>query len=137
MSYDKQMAILKQINSNFYCDLFVIETNQMQKIFAQMAKDAGLNVMEHQTGTDKYSFIEGLPALNVLCEQGHMKFPRGDDFSKNETDLLCTGLNSFVFDTTKGKIISLSGNDHTSMALYQSVRGCKYLMNNTLSFNFI
>lgn len=137
MTYDYQMAVLKQLNSSFYVDLFVIETNQMQKIFAQMAKDAGLNVMEHQTSTDKYSFVEGLPALNVLFDQGHIKCPRGDEYSKTETDYLCTSLNGFVYDATKGKIVSLSGNDHVSMALWQGVRGCKYLMNNTVSFNFI
>lgn len=136
LSYDHQIATLKEINANFHPDLFVIETNQMQKIFFQMAKDAGLPVVEHSTGVDKYSFTEGLPALAVLFEQGHVKLPRGDQGSIDLTDVLCMELNSFTFDPDRKKLTSVVDHDDTGMALWQAVRGGKYV-SEAFSFSFI
>lgn len=137
LEYDQQMAMLKNINNNFEPNLFVIETNQLQKIFAQMAKDAGLPILEHQTGVDKYKLYEGIPAVSVVIEQGHLKLPRGDQFSIDTTDKLCSQLNAFSFDPERKKLISLSQNDDYVLSLWQGLRGCMYMKHNGFSFDFI
>lgn len=126
-TYDKQMLKLKEINSNFQPDVIVMEVNAMQKIFFQMAQDAGLPVLEHTTGVDKYSLTEGLPALAVLYEQGHIKTPRGDQYSIDTTDVLASELMSYTFDIDKNKIISVSGHGDIAMAEWQAIRGAKYV----------
>ena len=136
MSYDYQIATLKAINENFRPDLFMIETNQMQKIFAQMGRDAGLPIAEHATGVDKYSFTQGLPAMAVLFEQGHIKIPRGDQESVDLTDMLAMELNSFTFDPDKKKLTSVVDHDDIGMALWQAIRGCKYV-SERFSFSFV
>jgi hypothetical protein len=136
LEYDTQMAIMKQINNNFQPDLFVIESNQMQKIFYQMAIDAGLPCMEHQTGRDKYSLQEGLPGMAVIFEKGLIKLPRGDQNSIALTDELCNQLNSFSFDPDKKKLISLSQHDDMGMSAWQGLRGIRFL-NNSFKFSFI
>lgn len=136
MEYDQQMAVLKQININFNPHLFVIETNQMQKIFYQMAVDAKLPVMEHQTGMDKYKLDQGLPGMAVLFEQGRIRIPRGNQESIDLSDVLAMQLNSFTFDPDKKKPISLSEHDDMAMSLWQACRGGRYLQNN-FNFSFI
>lgn len=136
LEYDQQIAVLKQINNNFNPDLFVIETNQMQKIFFQMATDAGLNCLEHNTGVEKWSLIEGLPALAVLFERGNIHCPRGDQNSIDLTDTLCMQLNGFSFDPDKKKPVSLSEHDDFGMAIWQAIRGVRYVEGN-FSFSFI
>lgn len=137
LEYDQQMAMLKNINNNFEPDLFVIEVNQMQKIFAQMAKDAGLPILEHQTGVDKYKLYEGIPAVSVIVEQGHLKLPRGDQLSIDTTDKLCSQLNAFSFDPEKKKLITLSEHDDFVLSLWQGLRGCRYMKTNGFSFSFV
>jgi hypothetical protein len=138
LEYDQQMAMLKNINNNFEPDLFVIETNGMQKIFFQMGKDAGLPVMPHHTGVEKMKFDEGIPGLAIPIEQGHLKLPRGDQYSVDMTDKICTGLNEFSFDPSKQKLVSLGGHDSDYvLSLWQGMRGIRYMKTNGFSFSFI
>jgi len=134
MSYEEQMAVMKQINANFQPDLFMIETNQMQKIFYQMALDAGLPAEDHNTGVNKYSLTEGLPGLAIAFQQGHVKMPRGDQNSIDITDMLCQQLNSFTFDPDKKKLTSVAEHDDIAMALWQGMRGARHVSAFTFSF---
>lgn len=137
MSYDSQMNALKAININFMPDVFVIETNGAQKIFYDMAIREGLPAIEHTTGVDKYSLYQGLPALAVLFERGQMRFPRGDEYSREMTDLIALQLSSFTYDRDKGKIISVSDHDDEGMALWQAVRGVKYIHSSGFDWSLI
>jgi hypothetical protein len=80
-SYNEQLAVLKQINTNFRPDVIYCESNQAQVIFTQGAKEAGLPVHEFHTGVNKYDLKSGLPGLTILFEQGRLHFPRGDQYS--------------------------------------------------------
>ena len=138
LEYDQQMAMLKNINNNFEPDLFVIETNGMQRIFYQMGKDAGLPVMPHHTGVEKMKFDEGIPGLAVPIEQGRLKLPRGDQYSIDMTDKICTGLNEFSFNPEKQKLISLGGHDSDYvLSLWQGMRGIRYMKTNGFSYSFL
>ena len=101
-----------------------------------MGRDAGLPIAEHATGVDKYSFTQGLPAMAVLFEQGHIKIPRGDQESVDLTDMLAMELNSFTFDPDKKKLTSVVDHDDIGMALWQAIRGCKYV-SERFSFSFV
>ncbi|HDL74765.1 MAG TPA: hypothetical protein ENH06_00035, partial [bacterium] len=133
MSYDEQMSQLKRINSNFQPSKIMVETNQMQKIFYQMGVDSGLPMVEHNTGVDKWSLEKGLPALAVLYENYRIKTPRGDQRSKDLTDLLAGELTSYTFE--KNKLTSTSGHSDVGMALWQAVQAAYYV--NSFDFTFL
>lgn len=99
--YLEQIAVLKSINMNFQPDAMYMESNQFQDIMADMAEDAGLPVFPHHTGTNKYDFKHGLPGVALLFQRGKIKFPRGDQFSKDMTDLICSEFASVTW-TDKG-----------------------------------
>lgn len=134
--YGQQIAILKQLNSAFRPHGIVVEVNQMQKVFYQMAQDAGLPVIEHTTGVDKWSLTDGLPALSVLFEQDRMRLPRGDQKSIDLVDILAGELESFTFDEDKNKLQSTSGHGDIAMALWQAIRGAHYA-GGGFTFDFI
>ncbi len=136
LPYDRQIAEAKRINRDFRPDIFVVETNQAQKIFAQMMIDEGMPVLEHNTGVEKHSLYEGIPAMAVLFEQGTFRLPRGDQYSRDATDLLASQLTSFTYDADKGKLVFVLEHDDDAMALWQGCRGMKYA-GGKFGFNFI
>jgi hypothetical protein len=133
MSYDEQMSKLKGLNAAFLPTKIMIETNQMQKIFYQMGIDMGLPVLEHFTGTDKYSLEKGLPALAVLFETHRMRIPRGDDPSRRLSDQLAHELSSYTYDG--GKLVSTRGHSDLGMALWQAILAAHY--RGSFDFSFI
>jgi len=134
-SYTEQLAVLKKINTNFSPSVIFVEANQMQVIFAQGAKDAGLPIVEHTTGTNKHDLRAGLPGLAILFEQGRFKFPRGDEKSKNITDTICMELSSVTW-TDKGKLEGVGEHDDTCMALWIARLAADYI-NQSFNFGFI
>lgn len=135
--YSQQIAELKRINSNFNPDIFVVETNNMQEIFAQMLDEAGLPILRHNTNVEKWSLKEGLPGMIILFEREEVKFPRGDEKSKNASDLICTGLNAFTFNVEKQEITSVIHTSDDAMAFWQALRGLKYIETAGFSYSFI
>jgi phage terminase large subunit-like protein len=125
-TYNEQMAAIKRLNSDYRPDIIMAEDNAMQKIFIQMMKDANLPVVSHTTGINKYNLENGVPALAVLFEQGRMRFPRGDQKSKDITDLICGELASMTF-TDKGKLEGVGEHDDCAMSLWISIRAAKYI----------
>lgn len=134
-SYNEQMAAIKKLNSDYRPDIIMAEDNQMQKIFIQMMTDANLPVVAHTTGVNKYSLENGVPALAVLFEQNKMRFPRGDQRSKDITDLVCGELASMTF-TDKGKLEGVGEHDDCAMSLWIAIRAAKYVRQD-FDFSFI
>jgi hypothetical protein len=135
-SYSQQMAALKKINRDFRPDVFVVETNGMQEIFLQEMEAAGLPVVGQVTGVNKKSFYKGVPALAILFETSKIKFPYGDERSKNITDLYHSELNSITFLTDSGKLESTTQHDDCGMSLWQGVKGLKWGVDK-FDFSFI
>ena len=135
-SYSQQMAALKKINRDFRPDVFVVETNGMQEIFLQEMEAAGLPVVGQVTGVNKKSFYKGVPALAILFETSKIKFPYGDEKSKNITDLYHSELNSITFLTDSGKLESTTQHDDCGMSLWQGVKGLKWGVDK-FDFSFI
>lgn len=134
-TYTEQMAVIKKLNTDFKPDVIFVESNQMQVIFAQGAKEAGLPVVEHTTGTNKHDLRSGLPGLAILFEQGRFKFPRGDQRSIDTSDSLCMELTSVTW-TEKGRLEGVGEHDDQAMSLWIARLAADYI-NSSFNFSFI
>lgn len=130
-SYAEQIAMLKYINANFRPDVMVLENNQMQMIFVQEADKAGLPVMPHNTNTNKYDFYKGLPSLALLFERYKIKFPRGDQYSIDVSDIVAAELSSIAYTDTG--LQGVGSHDDTAMCTWISSCGLRGL---TAGFGF-
>lgn len=93
-SFREQINVVKSINANFRPDIIVMEVNQFQQIMADVAEEEGLtNVYPHTTtGKNKHDFIIGVPGLTIQFEKGNIRLPRGDQYSRDVTDVLTSEL---------------------------------------------
>lgn len=137
-SYNQQIAKIAELNRNFKYNVIMGEDNAFQTVMLQVAKDAGLKIIPHTTGTNKYDLKSGLPALSTLFEQSKIKLPRGDEYSRNMTDLLCTEANGITFESNNsiGKIQSTNEHDDTLFSLWIAVKAANYVSKN-LNFGFL
>jgi hypothetical protein len=133
--YTEQIAILKKLYTDFKPDVIFVESNQMQVIFAQGLHDAGLPVVEHNTGTNKHDLRSGLPGLAILFENSKFRFPRGDQKSKDITDIICLELSSVTW-TEKQKLEGVGEHDDTCMGLWIAKLAADYI-NSSFDFTFI
>jgi hypothetical protein len=126
-SHNEQIARIQGLNSNFSPNVIVFETNGFQKVMFQLAKQAGMrNVMEfNTTGFKKKDAYEGIPSLAVMFERAEIKFPRGDEYSIETTNMVAGELNSMVFDEDTGKLEAASGKDDCVLSLFFAIRGLK------------
>ena len=125
--YNQQIAELQALNVAYGADVIMVEVNGFQKVMSGLATEAGMtNIVEEvTTGHTKKDFYEGLPAIAVLFEQGKMHFPRGDEYSIEKTNEICSQLNSMAFDEDKGTLESISEHDDKSMSLYLATKAIK------------
>ena len=125
--YNQQIAELQALNVAYGADVIMVEVNGFQKVMSGLATEAGLTniVEETTTGHTKKDFYEGLPAIAVLFEQDKMHFPRGDEYSIEKTNEICSQLNSMAFDEDRGTLESVGEHDDKSMSLYFAVKGIK------------
>jgi hypothetical protein len=130
--YGEQIAMLKYVNSNFRPDVVVLESNQMQMIFAQESEKAGLPVVPHNTGTNKYDFKTGLPSLAIIFEHHRVKFPRGDQHSIDVSDLIASELTSIAY--TDSGLKGVGSHDDCAMCLWIASVGMRTV---TSGFGFM
>ena len=130
-SFLEQISILKFINSNFRPDIIVVESNQFQQIFAEIADHYGLPVMPHvTTGVNKNDLKNGLPGLAILFERMRIKLPRGDEYSIATTDYICAEFSTVAF-TDRG-VESVGSHDDCCMSTWQASVGIKRITSNTV-----
>lgn len=134
-NYNKQIAMLKQLNANFMPELIFGEDNVFQKVMIDMAKDANLPIVGHTTGVNKFDLEKGLPGLAVLFERNRIKFPRGDEHSKSVTDIIVGELSSITW-TDKKRLESVSEHDDTVYSLWIAVLASRYV-NEGFGFGFL
>lgn len=126
-SHNYQIQTLKALNLDFEADVVVVETNGFQRVMSDLSKEEGMtNIVEEvTTAHSKKDFYEGLPALAVPFDQGKIHFPRGDEYSIEKTNEICSQLNSIAFDEDTGKLESVTEHDDKAMSLFQSYKGIK------------
>ncbi len=134
-SYNEQIASLKSINANFRPDIIMIEVNQMQQLFADGGRNAGLPIVEHTTGTNKKDLEKGLPGLAILFEQQRIRMPRGDQYSLDVTDKIAEEFMSISW-TDKGKLEGVGEHDDLPMAMWITLLAANYV-NRSFNFGFI
>lgn len=133
--YTKQIGVLKELNTSFSPSVIMAEDNAFQKVMIELAKEAGLPIIPHTTGVNKFDLKSGLPGLAVLFEQQKIRLPRGDQYSKDLTDTLVGELSSITW-TEKGRLESVSEHDDTAMSSWLGIKGLVYV-NSSFSFDFI
>ena len=124
-SYYEQMQILRAINLRYRPDIMVLEQNVFQQIFVQEADRAGLPVIGHTTGIDKYDLKTGWPSLALDFERGKIHIPIGDKFSQDMKDLVFTDLGSVAF-TEKG-LESVGSHDDISSSFWLARLGANQM----------
>lgn len=115
-TFYEQMLTLKNLNQRFSPDVMVMEQNVFQQIFVQESDRAGLPVVGHTTGIDKYDLKTGWAGLAIDFERGKVKIPIGDEQSKNARDLIFADLGSVAF-TDKG-LCSVGDHDDISSSFW-------------------
>ena len=134
--YGEQLLRLRKIQNDFRCDIIYIENNQMQQFLVDGALAEGLPVEGFRTtAQNKYSLDKGLPSLALLFEQGRIKFPRGDSYSRNMTDVIASELLSMAW-TDRGKLEGQGSNDDLVMSLHIACRAALH-SSQVFSFGFI
>lgn len=133
-SYAEQMGILKTINTNFRPDVIYAENNQFQRIFIEGMDNSGMPVYPHTTGTNKYDLKFGLPGLSILFEKNKIKFPRGDEYSRNMTDLIISEFTSVTW-TDKG-LEGVGNHDDCCMSTWIGSCAMKHSMG-SVGFGFL
>lgn len=124
-SFQEQMLQLRRINAEFRPDCIMLESNQFQQIFVQEADRQNLPVIGHNTNTNKYDMKDGVPGLAMTFERGKFRFPRGDEFSRDATDLVASELGSIAF-TDKG-LQGVGEHDDTAMCLWIADCAVRYI----------
>ena len=137
LTYLQQVNVVKRLNDAFNPDIIMVESNQYQKMFADLLKDNGLtNVVDRATtAKNKYDFQIGLPAISVLFEQFRIKIPYENDvYTRNLADIIMAEFNSMTF--ADNKLQSSGGHDDTCMAIWLAITGLNYI-NNDLVLSFL
>lgn len=134
-SYNEQIAVIKRLKANFNHDVIMAEDNAFQQVMIQICKDNGVDVIGHTTGINKYDLKTGIIGLAVLFEQGKIRFPRGDIYSRDVTDMICLEASGITW-TDKNKLENVKDHDDTVMSLWIAVKGANYV-HSSLGLNFI
>lgn len=136
-SHNEQIAKIAEIERNFNPNKIVMETNGFQKIMAQLAKERGVrNIVEFNTDQfNKKDVYDGLPSLAVLFEQERIKMPRGDEYSRQQSDWLCSEFNSITVKDN-GKLESVDQHDDGPMSSYFGIKGDKNEQKGEFRFDF-
>lgn len=134
-TFAEQMAEMKRINTDFRPDVMFLESNQFQMIFAEGATNEGLPVHPHNTGTNKNDLRHGWPGLVIRFEHNRIKFPRGDEYSRNMTDLVASEFSSIAW-TDKG-IAGVGAHDDTCSSTWLGDCATKFAHGSGIGITFL
>lgn len=122
LSFDTQISKLSYINDAFTPDVFFIESNQAQSVFADGAKELGLPVIAKQTGAEKHTFEKGIPKIAILFERGLIGLPTGNDESKMISNGIVNEFTQFTW-ADDGGVVSIGEHDDQAMSFWLAWRG--------------
>ncbi len=76
LPYKQQKSKVKAHNERYQYDLFIIESNQYQKVLAQeLAEETSIPILAYRTGSEKKDFERGLPKMRTHMENNRYIFP--------------------------------------------------------------
>lgn len=122
-SYNEMVMKMVELNRKFRPAKIKVEINGFQEVIADLALKEGLrNIEKHTTtGSNKKNLNEGLPSLSVLFERGDIKVPRGDEKSREATDILLKEFSTIGYNPDKGTLESISSHDDGVMSTLFSI----------------
>lgn len=125
LPFQRQLAMIEEMDARYGCDLILLEANQMQRIFTdELIRTSDMPVKPFTTTAGgKNSFEYGVPALRTLMENGKWRFPTGDAYSQERVEILTEELAAFVF--TDDKLQGVGAHDDTVMALWLADRAAR------------
>lgn len=116
--YKRQEELVKEWGAVWQPELVHIESNAAQRILGdELIRTSALPIRKFVTNTNKYSFEGGLPQLRRMAENGKWRIPRGDQASREKSDLVLHELSGFTFDANS-RLLSLGEHDDVPMALW-------------------
>ena len=123
-SHNEQIAKLKEIERNFRPNEIVAESNGFQRVMLSIGRDHGIkNITNFNTdGWNKKDLYDGLPGLAILFNQGRIRLPRGDMYSKEMADWLCSEFNSITVKPDTGKLESAGEHDDGPMSCWFGIK---------------
>jgi hypothetical protein len=102
----------------------LLESNQAQRIFNdELKRKTDLPVEPYNTGAEKHALDRGIPSLVMLFENGKVRIPRGDQRSRDLTDIFIEELHNFTFQD--GRVLSVGAHDDTVMAFWLAVTAAR------------
>jgi phage terminase large subunit-like protein len=122
MAFQEQINKIKELAKRYRPNGINIETNQAQVIFYNELKDkTSLPVKSFVTGARNKNMESGIPSMRILFENEKIKIPRGDERSREITDILIGELMSFGWD--KGKLAGVGSKDDCVMSMWLAKEG--------------
>ena len=111
------------MNQRFKPNKIIAEENNFQRILIDLARERGVTNIEGwtTTGYNKKDLYSGLPSMSALFERGDIRMPRGNERSKEVTDIICGEFNSISFNEDSGKLESVGGHDDCGMSCFFAV----------------
>jgi len=124
LTYNQQLGLLKRVHRDFRPDIIGIEDNQMQTFLLDGGKESNLPVVGLTTNKNKYDLRGGIPGMVLLFEQDKMRFPRGDSYSINMTDIVVSEFTSIAW-TEKG-LEGVGAHDDTVLSIWKAIQALNY-----------
>ena len=116
LAYEMQKQKIKNLARQYSCELVFIESNQAQQIYGkELQRETDLPVYPVQTGSDKHHLEKGLPGVRIFLEQGKYRIPRGDQKSRDMTNLWIGEMSDHTFD---GEVKCVGKHDDLAMACW-------------------
>jgi len=128
LTFDEQLDEIMKVRMNFGCEYIVIESDMNQDLWTSQGrkKYPGIPVLEHRTGGIKGDLTAGIPSLLVPMEQGLYEIPRGDQDSKDVTDIWIG--EGMAFGWVNDKLEGVGEHDDTIVAWWKAEVGIQKLI---------
>ncbi|MBO75998.1 MAG: hypothetical protein CME17_01095 [Gemmatimonadetes bacterium] len=132
LAYGAQKALVAKVANLYDPGLVYVESNQAQRIFGEeLMRETDLPIKLFQTGDQKNSLSNGVPAIRILLENYKFRIPRGDAHSIEMTDIWIHEMTSMTI--RNGKVTSLGDHDDTVSACWIAEQAIK---NGSFDFSF-
>lgn len=117
LPFETQKSLIRNAALKYDPQLIFLESNQMQRIFHDdLLRTTDLPIRPVHTGENKHHLEKGMPSLRVLLENQKLRIPRGDDYSRDMTDIWIDEMRNHTFQG--GRVVSVGEHDDCAMAFY-------------------
>ena len=116
LPFNRQLELMAREAEKYNPGLVYIESNAMQQIYTdEMRRMTDIPVKEFLTlATNKYPLDKGVPGLRIILENQKLTIPRGDEYSRTQTDIWQAEASQFGY--IDGKLQGIGIHDDTVMA---------------------